>query len=103
MESGMSDMSVQTSTAAAQSLEMVLQRIDEISALGEARKRDASDWFVALHGGATVDFLTQEELAEMHTLKMKLPTFTQLRLEASERLKARIASRKRGPKANSVV
>lgn len=92
----MSDMSIQSSMEAEPDLQMIHQRIDEISALGEARKREAADWFVALSGGATVSFLNSEELKELHELKLKLPTFGQLRSEARERLKLRIASRNRG-------
>lgn len=95
----MSDLSLQSSIAAALDQQKIHMRIDEISAIGEARKREASDWFVALHGGATVDYLTQEEKTELHNLKLKLPTFSQLRHEARERLKVRIATRKRGLKA----
>ena len=47
-------------------------------------------------GGAGIEFLTQDERAEMHALKMQLPTYAQMRHEARVRIAERVANRRRG-------
>ena len=68
----------------------IAKRIDELGAIADKRKSEASDWHVALTGGAGVAYLNPDELAELHELKLKLPTFAQLRGEAKQRIEQRI-------------
>lgn len=61
-------------------------RIQAISEIAEQRIAQASDEFVGLMGGAGIVFLDAQERAELHHLKMLLPTCAQLRQEAKARL-----------------
>lgn len=61
-------------------------RIQAISEIADQRIAQASDEFVGLMGGAGVMFLNAQERAELHQLKMLLPTCAQLRQEAKARL-----------------
>lgn len=72
----------------------IVARIDEIGAVARARMLQSDPITFASRGGAEVDFMTPEELAELHALKMALPTFGEMREAARERIKAKIAARK---------
>ena len=78
----------------------LLRRIDQLREIADKRKSLASDQFVGLCGGAGIEFLTREERQELHELKLKLPTFSQLRSEAKTRLLQRITSGRRGLKTH---
>ncbi len=74
--------------------QQIIARIDAISAIAEARRPDGSSCMVSAMGGATIDFMTSEERAEVHALKMQLPTFAEEREAARARVAARIAARR---------
>ena len=77
-------------------LEVVHARLDELAKIANERKAECSDTFVTTRGGAGIEFLTQDERAEMHALKMQLPTYAQMRHEARVRIAERVANRRRG-------
>jgi hypothetical protein len=76
------------------SLEAVHKRIDELSELADQRRRECSSQLSTLMGGASIDFLDRAERQELHELNLQLPTFTELREQASARIRQRIADRK---------
>lgn len=53
--------------------------------------------------GAGVDWLSSEERAKYHELRMQLPTFAEERTAAEDRIKARIAARKALKESAGVV
>ncbi len=71
-------------------------RIDALSDIAAQRMKEASPEFASLMGGASVAFLTRDEAEDLHQLKLKLPTFAELRYEAKERIRERIIARRRG-------
>lgn len=74
--------------------EATYARIDEIGAVARSRMMQCDPITVAARGGAEVDYMTPDELREMHELKMSLPTFGELREAARLRIQSRIAARK---------
>lgn len=74
--------------------ESTYTRIDEIGAIARVRMLQCDPITVAARGGAEVDYMTADELREIHELKMSLPTFGEMREAARERIKARIAERR---------
>lgn len=72
----------------------IVARIDAIGAIARARMQQCDPITNAARGGAEVDYMTPEELQEMHDLKMALPTFGEMRDAARKRIKAKIAARK---------
>lgn len=74
--------------------EEIVIRIDAIGAIARARMQQCDPITNAARGVAEVDYMTPEELQEMHDLKMALPTFGEMRDAARERIKAKIAARK---------
>ena len=77
--------------------EEIVARIDAVGAIARARMQQCDPITNAARGGAEVDYMTPEELQEMHDLKMALPTFGEMRDAARERIKAKIAARKGKP------
>ena len=77
----------------------IVARIDAIGAIARARMQQCDPITNAARGGggAEVDYMTPEELQEMHDLKMALPTFGEMRDAARKRIKAKIAARKGKP------
>ena len=65
---------------------VIEDRLDALSEIANQRIAQASDEFVALMGGSGVMFLDATERAELHQLKLLLPTNAQLRQEAKARL-----------------
>lgn len=76
----------------------ILERMNEISAAAKGRMNKCSGWMSSLMGGAEIDFMTQEEKDERHKLMLLLPTMAEERQAARERIKERIAARRRGKK-----
>lgn len=76
------------------SLDAVHKRIDELSELADQRMRQCDSQLSTLMGGASIDFLDRAERQELHELKLQLPTFAELREQASARIRQRIADRK---------
>lgn len=64
----------------------VSNRIDELTSIAKARMDQSSSWFVSAVGGAGIKFLNASEKDELHELKLLLPSYAQLRMEASRRL-----------------
>lgn len=67
----------------------VVQRIDEICRTSEARLAACSTLELD-----RMDMLTADERAELHTLKMQLPTFADERAAAREQIAERIKHRR---------
>lgn len=76
------------------SLEGVHVRIDQLTALADARRPQGPSCMASAMGGASIDFLAPAERDELHQLKMMLPTLSQEREAASERLALRLAARR---------
>lgn len=72
----------------------ILARMDQLTAIADLRRAQASDWHVSAIGGAGMNYLNSDELRELHELRMKLPTFAQERKEAQARIKARLEKRR---------
>ncbi|GLR55178.1 hypothetical protein KYK30_31370 [Shinella yambaruensis] len=68
----------------------LLSRIDDLTRMADARI--ASCGLLELHPG---DMLAPDERAEMHRLKMSLPTFAEERQMARDRIEQRLAARGR--------
>lgn len=69
--------------------------IDTIGEAARARMLQCDPVTISARGGAEIDYMTPEELQELHRLKMALPTFSEEREAARDRIKARIAERRR--------
>lgn len=63
-------------------------RIDEITAVGESRRQAATEEMKGLRP-SPLDWLTEAEQAELHTLQQALPSAGQIRAEAQARLEAK--------------
>lgn len=72
----------------------VLRELDEIGRKAQERMAACSFDLVGPMGGATIDFMTPEELARRHALMMSLPTQAEERMRAQRRIQQRIASRR---------
>jgi hypothetical protein len=72
----------------------IIQRIDALTAAAEARRPTGPSCVFSAMGGATIDLMTSEERAELHSLKLQLPTFAEEREAARARIAARIAARR---------
>lgn len=75
-------------------LDQVRKRIDELSELADERRRECGSQLATLMGDASIDFLDRAERQELHELQLQLPTFAELREQASARIRQRIADRK---------
>lgn len=71
----------------------IVEQIDALGAAADARRPDGLSSISSL-GGASIDYMTSKECTQLHLLKMALPTFSQLRQDASERIKSRISERR---------
>ena len=72
----------------------IIAKIDAIGAVARARMQQCDPITNAARGGAEVDYMTPAELQQLHNLKMALPTFSEARVAALGRIKARIAERR---------
>lgn len=72
--------------------EQINARLDEISRAADARRGEGQSILSAL-GGATMDYMTPDELAEMHALKLALPSQGELVAQAQARVAQRVAAR----------
>jgi hypothetical protein len=72
-------------------LDQVRKRIDELSELADERRRECGSQLATLMGDASIDFLDRAERQELHELQLQLPTFAELREQASARIRQRIA------------
>lgn len=73
---------------------MVHARIEELTAVARDRMRHCSTDIVGPMGGAEIDFLTEDEKRERHSLLLSLPSSSEEMLAANERIRLRIAGRK---------
>lgn len=72
----------------------IVAKIDAIGAVARERMLQCDPVTNAARGGAEVDYMTPEELQELHRLKMALPTFSKEQRAARSRIKARIDGRR---------
>ncbi len=72
----------------------ILTRMDQLTAIADLRKAQASDTHVRLMGGAGINYLYPEELRELNELRLKLPTYGQERKEAQDRIRERLQKRR---------
>lgn len=81
---------------ASMSIDEINRRIDALSERAKARMAQCDPTFSTAMGGAPIDFMTQDERAELHRLTLQLPSFAELRAQARARIAERIAARRRG-------
>lgn len=70
------------------------ERMDALSRDAEERRPEGFSPLMSL-GGATIDYMTSDERTELHLLKLALPTFAEMRLQAAERIQERIRARRK--------
>lgn len=70
------------------------ERMEALSRAAKDRKPEGFSALMSL-GGATIDYMTSDERTELHLLKMALPTFAEMRLQAAERIQERIRARRK--------
>lgn len=77
------------------SVNQIMIRLNELTVLADERSRKGDGLFAALLGGASMDFMTKEELAERHELMLALPTMAEEREAARQRIQERIRNRRK--------
>lgn len=77
------------------SVNQIMIRLNELTVLADERSRKCDGLFAALLGGASMDFMTKEELAERHELMLALPTMAEEREAARQRIQERIRNRRK--------
>lgn len=77
----------------------ILWRLDDLTAAARARQATCDGIFSATLGGAEIMFMTPDEVQERHQLMLQLPTFADMRAEAKERIRLRLATKRRGANA----
>jgi len=85
-----------TPSAAAQPLSTddCIAQIDALSRIAKARMAECNPGIAGVLGGSEFDFMTSDERALLHELKLSLPSEGQLRLEAKARIAKRIQDRR---------
>lgn len=69
-------------------------RLNELMAMADARRLSSDVWFLfGSRGGASFDFLTQEEKQERHELILMLPSYGEEATAAKLRIQERIRQR----------
>jgi len=71
----------------------IAARMDAISTRAAASQAASCVFVTGARGGATMDYMTAEELAAMNYLRMMLPLHGEAALAARERIRARVAAR----------
>lgn len=71
----------------------ILQRLEALTELAKQRRIDAGEnGFAGGRGGDDLHFLTTEERATLHSLRLMLPSFGEAAIMAKARIAARLTS-----------